>query len=107
MRISDWSSDVCSSDLRDRGVRIAGGARWRCTRGRDGGRRGNEPDHWIAYRRLAVALRTPAAVDGGIAASVGPTLHPDVRAARGPIAWRARDLGCHSLVGAEIGRAHV
>src|SRR3546814_15586179 len=34
MRISDWSSDVCSSDLRLRGSRCGKARRRRCTKGR-------------------------------------------------------------------------
>src|SRR3546814_6297229 len=65
MRISDWSSDVCSSDLFD--------ADWREVPqdGRDGARRLREPGHffewaWLLHR---LALLTG---DAGAAAAMRP-----------------------------------
>src|SRR3546814_10602136 len=55
VRISDWSSDVCSSDLTGAGVRrrernLRGGGR---SRGLDGGFEDTQPSHWRCADRPA------------------------------------------------------
>src|SRR3546814_8521119 len=86
MRISDWSSDVCSSDLLDLGV-DAGRAR---TRGRDQAAGRNGPDriereHDAFFERVRSAFLARASAD------------PE----------RMRVLDASRPAAEEIGRAHV
>src|SRR3546814_8707665 len=60
VRISDWSSDVCSSDLRPRGRR-----RGRRRRPRRGGRAGAGAPLMFQSGPVALALHTLAAAGGG------------------------------------------
>src|SRR3546814_18040964 len=55
MRISDWSSDVCSSDLCRRRVRVP---QWSILLAGDGARRGSARplDRWAATERLVLGI---------------------------------------------------
>src|SRR3546814_8202806 len=55
MRISDWSSDVCSSDLADRTVR------WRCIR---------SPGKWLAIEGVDIAGMTLSTPEGLFVAKI-------------------------------------
>src|SRR3546814_10491467 len=71
MRISDWSSDVCSSDL-ERAARLPGAGRggvrgaWRCgcVRGRDRARRAQGVEAAVRGARGAVRLRVGSCRSG-------------------------------------------
>src|SRR3546814_11362410 len=84
MRISDWSSDVCSSDLPARGADRGGGMTQRLTLGR--------PDDWHVHLRDGPML---AAVAGYTArqfarAIVMPNLSPPITTAAPAEAYRDR-----------------
>src|SRR3546814_17137278 len=63
MRISDWSSDVCSSDLPEDGIDgIAGGAPGGAPFVQDGAAGGGDPvvaPRWAGHRRPDVAFPQP------------------------------------------------
>src|SRR3546814_9536831 len=112
MRISDWSSDVCSSDLQCRGVR-------RETRAAEFGANRDAEEHLAVAAQVALGLETPEAVGGarlapgralvggdpespgGVDGAVVRRAEPAVRGGRLVIA------GANLRLGREIGRAHV
>src|SRR3546814_4763246 len=101
MRISDWSSDVCSSDLRD-GERLAGGGRADALRASTAGI-GIE-----AARRAVVEAEDPVRLAGHrvLADMFVPRQVADLdRVAEGMAEYRLQRLGLAVLT--EIGRAHV
>src|SRR3546814_9677589 len=99
MRISDWSSDVCSSDLDHAGRDVAGDQR----RGKDGG-----------GAHFATEVRRSVGREGHGEAMRVARLRPraDRASGAGAGSWRAAMLptfgkGTRHVRGAEIGRAHV
>src|SRR3546814_10592153 len=105
MRISDWSSDVCSSDLEPPALVIAIGTRWReddfigrlLSKDHEG-----DPDEWEVISFPAIA-----ADDDVLGRAVGePLLTPlvDETPEEALVRWEGvkRDVGSY-----EIGREHV
>src|SRR3546814_9389907 len=97
MRISDWSSDVCSSDLEDDGV--AEGERGRRLPRRDGDREIPRRNQSECAHRLAIGR----GIDAGARRFEGQAVTAQRLA--GEIAKDAR--GAQHLARRQIGRAHV
>src|SRR3546814_1386692 len=101
MRISDWSSDVCSSDLQDGARRLGGGgdrALGACRPPGDGSWLQGSQRFPGGRRRSAASLRSHRRLDGPGASA--PAAGCTAKAAKlGPVGRLARII--------EIGRANV
>src|SRR3546814_2950622 len=100
MRISDWSSDVCSSDLR-RGERAAG------PQGRREGRLGRRAGRQAAQRSQGDLMSTLIVAEHDNTTLKPATLNTVTAAAQLPGETHILVAGSGCAAAAQIGRAHV
>src|SRR3546814_5995841 len=113
MRISDWSSDVCASDLDDLGADAGGVAHGDRDDGQDGGGSAHARAPFLRAARSRAAMRTrlssspnaPALVATGIEScpSVTPSATPGSISSRSRMPLTPKP----DSRAEEIGRAHV
>src|SRR3546814_1769774 len=113
MRISDWSSDVCSSDLHEARLKLLKTRELTgdqiLTRGRTSRRAARLEIALSTHISLSLGDGVPLALPEQVDTSLrGSILNDDQRKVLAEIALSSdRVMGVHGVAGSEIGRAHV